>query len=96
MRKVTLVFCSILIGFTISAAQNDWEEAVEEIRDELRKSMEEIQELKERLREDGIPSFHDLEASDSRRRASLGVLLRRDNDQDLTVIGFFSAIQHPR
>lgn len=88
MRKVTLVFCSILIGFTISPAQNDWEEAVEEIRDELRKSMEEIQELKERLHEDGMPSFRGLDSSGSEGRASLGVFLDRSNAQDLIVLGF--------
>lgn len=88
MRKITLVLCSVLVGFTISAAQNDWEEAVEEIRDELRKSMEEIQELKERLHEDGLPSFRGLDAFGTQGRASLGVFLNQNNDQDLIVLGF--------
>ena len=88
MHKKTLVVLSILMGFTISAAQNDWEEAVEEIREELKKSMEEIQELKERLHEDGLPSFRGLDAFGSQGRASIGVFLTQNNDEDLMVLGF--------
>ena len=88
MHKTTLIVCSILLGFSISAAQNDWECAVEEIRDELRKSMEEIEALKERLHEDGLPSFRGLESFRTADRASLGVFLEHGNGQQLIVAGF--------
>lgn len=88
MSKTPLVFCSILIGFMVSAAQNDWEEALDEVRDELHKSMEEIQALKERLRDDEFSFFHNFDASGSQGRASLGVFLTKGDDERLMVVGF--------
>lgn len=88
MRKAALIVCSILLAFSISAAQEEWESAVDEIRDELRKSMEEIEALKERLHEEGLPSFHGLDSFGTRDRASLGIFLKRGNDQRLVITGF--------
>ncbi len=88
MYKTTLIVCSVLLGFSISASQNDWENAVDEIRDELRKSMAEIKELKERLSEDGVPSFRGFDALDTGDRASLGIYLEQGVDQTLVVAGF--------
>lgn len=88
MHKLTLVICSILLGISISAAQSDWKIAVEEIREELQKSMAEIQQLKERLREDGLPSIRSFDALGVQDRATLGVILQKDNDNPLMVAGF--------
>lgn len=88
MRKAALIVCSILLAFSISAALEEWESAVDEIRDELRKSMEEIEALKERLHEDGLPSFRGMDSFGTRDRASLGVFLTEGNDQRLVVAGF--------
>lgn len=88
MRKITIVVLSILVGFTVSAAQNDWEETIGEIRDELHKSMEEIQALKERLHGDGLPFFGRPDVSGSKRRASLGVILEQGNNERLMIAGF--------
>ncbi len=90
MHKLTLLVCSILVGISISAAQSDWETAVEEIREELHKSMEEIHELKERLREDGLPSIRGFDALGTQGRASLGVFLQQSNDNQLLIAGFAS------
>ena len=88
MHKFTLLVCSILLGMSISAAQSDWETAVEEIREELQKSMEEIRQLKERLHEDGLPSIRGLDALRLQDRATLGVVLNQANDQRLMIAGF--------
>ncbi len=88
MRKAALIVCSTLLAFSISAAQEEWESAVDEIRDELRKSMEEIEALKERLHEDGLPSFRGMDSFGTRDRASLGIFLTEGNDQRLVVAGF--------
>ena len=88
MRKTALIVCSVLLAFSFSAAQEDWESAVDEIRDELRKSMAEIEALKEKLREDGLPSFRGLDSLGTRDRASLGVFLAEGNDQQLVIAGF--------
>lgn len=88
MRKTTLILCSILLGFSISAAQEEWESAVDEIREELQKSMEEIEALKERLHEDGLPSIRGLDSLSPNVRASLGVFLDERNDQQLVITGF--------
>ena len=88
MRKIALFVCSILLGFSISAAQEDWERAVEEIRDELRKSMAEIEDLKERLRLTRLPSIRGLDTFGAQDRASLGVFLDQRDDKRLVVAGF--------
>ena len=88
MHKTTLIVCSVLLGFAISASPVDWESAVEEIRDELRKSMAEIKDLKERFSEAGVPSFHGFDSLDTGDRASLGIYLEQGIDQKLVVAGF--------
>ena len=88
MRKLTLLVCSFLLGISISAAQSDLETAVEEIREELQKSVKEIQELKERLHEDGFPSIRGFDALGVQDRATLGVFLQQGNDNQLMIAGF--------
>ena len=88
MHKLTLLACSVLLGISISGAQSDWETAVEEIREELQKSVEEIQQLKERLREDGLPAIRGFDAIGIQDRAFLGVVLRQGNDHRLMIAGF--------
>lgn len=88
MRKLTLLVCSILLGISISAAQSDLESAVEDIREELQKSVKEIQELKERLYEDGFPSIRGFDELGMQGRATLGVFLQQGNDNRLMIAGF--------
>ena len=85
MNKFALMAIPILLVCSVSAHEEDWQEAVGEIRATLEESMAEVRKLKDKLQDQNFEWESMYQPSN---RAALGIFLENIDGQDLTVRDF--------